>query len=91
MANSLGRVLNFPRRPTPISRTNFQPRSALADAELRAVLLRELFEDLSKKERERPDSLRVRMACEAAKELLDELTILYRRAISEPQVGNRHE
>ena len=47
MANPLGRVLNFPKRPSPITGANFQTRSALADADLRAVLLNELLEDLS--------------------------------------------
>lgn len=90
MANLLGRVLNFPKRPSPISGTNFQPRNAQADAELRIALLGELFEELARKERERPDSLRVRMACFTAKELLDELTVLYRRALSETRGGNDH-
>ncbi len=91
MANPLGRVLNFPRRPSPITGANFQTQSALADADLRAVLLNELLEDLLRKERERPDALRVRMACVAAQELLNELTVLYRRASCENQGGNHHE
>jgi hypothetical protein len=91
MANPLGRVLNFPKRPSPITGANFQTRSALADADLRAVLLNELLEDLLRKERDRPDSLRVRMACFAAQELLNELTVLYRRASCESRGGNRHE
>lgn len=91
MANPLGRVLNFPKRPSPITGANFQTRSALADADLRAVLLNELLEDLLRKERDRPDSLRVRMACFAAQELLNELTVLYRRASCENQGGKCHE
>nr|WP_288355067.1 hypothetical protein [uncultured Pseudomonas sp.] len=91
MANPLGRVLNFPRRPNPITGATFQAQSALADADRRAVLLNELLEDLLRKERERPDSLRVRMACFAAQELLTELTVLYRRASCENRGGNRNE
>ncbi|SDH33526.1 hypothetical protein SAMN05216588_10471 [Pseudomonas flavescens] len=91
MANPLGRVLNFPRRPSPITGANFQTRNALADADLRAVLLSELLEDLLHKERNRPDSLRVRMACVAAQELLNELTVLYRRASCEAHGGDRHD
>lgn len=91
MANPLGRVLNFPKRPSPITGANFQTQSALADADLRAVLLNELLEDLLRKERERPDALRVRMACVAAQELLTELTVLYRRASCENQGANRHD
>ena len=87
MANPLGRVLNFPRRPSPITGATFQTRSALADADLRAALLNELLEDLLRKERERPDSLRVRMACFAAQELLTVLTVLYRRASCENRGG----
>ncbi|WP_416638101.1 hypothetical protein [Pseudomonas sp. OHS18] len=87
MANPLGRVLNFPKRPSPITGANFQTRSALADADLRAVLLNELLEDLLRKER----SLQVRLACFAAQELLNELTVLYRRASCENQGGSRHD
>lgn len=91
MANQLGRVLNFPRRPNPITDATFQIQSALIDADRRAVLLNELLEDLLRKERDRPDSLRVRMACFAAQELLTELTVLYRRASCENQGGERHD
>lgn len=91
MANPLGRVLNFPRRPSPITGATFQTQSALVNADLHAALLNELFEDLLRKERERPDALRVRMACVAAQELLNELTVLYRRASCENQGGNRHD
>ncbi len=37
MANPLGRVLNFPKRPSPITGANFQTQSALADADLVVV------------------------------------------------------
>lgn len=91
MANPLGRVLNFPRRPNPITGATFLAQSALADADRHAVLLNELLEDLLRKERERPDSLRVRMACFAAQELFTELTVLYRRASCESRGGKRHD
>ncbi|GLX12648.1 hypothetical protein Pstr01_08870 [Pseudomonas straminea] len=91
MANPLGRVLNFPRRPNPITGATFQTQNALADADLRAALLYELLEDLLRKERERPDPLRVRMTCVAAQELLNELTVLYRRASCDNLGGNRHD
>lgn len=90
MANLLGRVLNFPKRPSPLSGINFQPRNAQADAELRAALLGELLKELAQKERERPNSLRVRLTCVVAQELLNELTVLYRRALSETRGGNDH-
>jgi len=83
VVNPPGRVLNFPKRPNPISGPNFQTQTALDDADLRAALLSELLEDLLQKERERPDSLRVQMACIAAQDLLNELTVLYRRAVCE--------
>lgn len=72
MANPPGRVLSFPRRPSPISSPNFQTQTALDDADLRAALLSELLEDLLQKEQERPDSLRVQMACIAAQDLLND-------------------
>ncbi len=59
MANPLGRVLNFPRRPNPITGATFQAQSALDDADRHAALLSELFEDLLRKERERSDSAEV--------------------------------
>lgn len=90
MGNSFGRVLKFPKRPSPISSASFQTRDAQADAELRAALLGKLIEELGRKERERPDSLTVKMACMAALELLNELTVLYRRALSETRGGNDH-
>ena len=52
--------------------------NALADADLRAAMLGELFEDLLKQQR--PNAFRVRLACVAGQELLEELTTLYREA-----------
>lgn len=91
MTNPPGRILNFPKRPSTLSGPHFQTHSALADADLRAALLSELFEDLLRKERERPDSLRVQMACIAAQDLLHELTVLYRRAVCETSEGVRRD
>lgn len=88
MTNPPGRVLNFPKRPSPITGTNYQTPNALADADLRAALLSELLDDLLRKERDRPDSLRVQMACIAAQDLLNELTVLYRRAACETGSGS---
>ncbi|UCJ19258.1 hypothetical protein K5Q02_15175 [Pseudomonas sp. MM211] len=91
MANSQGRVLPFPRRPSPIPLTNYQPRTAQADAELRAAMLKELLDDLTIRAEHSTDRLRIRLVTLAANDLLDELVVLYRRALCQLPGGDRHE
>lgn len=93
MANLPGRVVPFPKRPSPIPDANFQPCNAQADAELRAAILRELFDDLISQVEQSADQLQIRLASLAAQDLLDELVVLYRRALSQAQTvgGAPHE
>ncbi|OLU34320.1 hypothetical protein BVH03_02595 [Pseudomonas sp. PA15(2017)] len=91
MANPQGRVLPFPRRPSPIPAADYQAQNAQGDAELRAALLRELLEDLTSHAEHSTDRLRIRLATLAANDLLDELVVLYRRALSQLQGRSSHE
>lgn len=87
MADSPGRVLPFPSRPSPARVTSYKACPAQADAELRADMLRELLDDLVIQEQLETDYLRILAASLAANALLNELVVLYRRAISQVQGG----
>ncbi len=83
MTEPRSRVVRFPRRHSPIPKNYVPPRDAQGDAELRAGMLTDLFDELISKKGEYPEGLQVLAASLFGKDLLDEMVVLYRQALSE--------
>jgi hypothetical protein len=80
-------VIPFPRQPSPLHESE---RSALpleAAAELRAIMLGNLLDQMAEPQGLQPENMRLRVAAYSALDLLDELVVLYRRALSEARGG----
>ncbi|MBS7663587.1 hypothetical protein I0D00_16805 [Pseudomonas lalucatii] len=80
-------IVPFPRQPSPLHESEPSPLPVEAAAELRATMLGNLLDHLAEPEGFQPDDLRVRVAAYSALDLLDELVVLYRRALSEARGG----
>ncbi|UTW08200.1 hypothetical protein [Pseudomonas benzenivorans] len=80
-------IVPFPRQPSPLHESEPSPLPVEAAAELRATMLGNLLDQLAEPEGFQPDDLRVRVAAYSALDLLDELVVLYRRALSEARGG----
>ncbi len=91
MAEPRSPVIRFPRRQSPIPKTcPPPPRDTQGDAELRASLLADIFDELIRKKGEHPEGLLVHAAALFAKDLLEEMVVLYRQALCEAQGGSGH-
>lgn len=82
-------VVPFPRRPSPLHESERSPLPVEAAAELRATMLGNLLDQMVEPDGFQPDNLRLRVAAYSALDLLDELVVLYRRALSEARGGAR--
>jgi len=82
-------VVPFPRRPSPLHESEHSPLPVEAAAELRATMLGDLLDQMT--DGFQPENLRLRVATYAAQDLLDEMVVLYRRALSEARGGAAHE
>ncbi|MNZ15260.1 hypothetical protein D3C78_322060 [compost metagenome] len=88
MAEFRSCIVPFPKRPSPLNELEPVSDSLQAEAELRAVMLGELLHEFAGPEGFHPEHLRLKVSVFAAQELLDEMVLLYRRAISEAQGGS---
>lgn len=82
-------VVPFPLQRSPLHESERSPLTAEAAAELRGVMLGNLLDQLAKPDGLQPTDLRVRIAAYSALDLLDEMVVLYRRALSEARGGAR--
>lgn len=64
-------------------------RVVASGVQLRGVMLGNLLDQLAEPDGLQPDDLRVRIAAYSALDLLDEMVVLYRRALSEARGGTR--
>ncbi|MBS7689780.1 hypothetical protein I0E98_01530 [Pseudomonas lalucatii] len=82
-------VVPFPLQRSPLHESERSPQPSEAAAELRGVMLGNLLDQLAAPDGLQPTDLRVRIAAYSALDLLDEMVVLYRRALSEVRGGAR--
>lgn len=84
MADLESKLLPFPHRPRTLSSLSSSASArqpVVAEAELRADMVRDLLEQISGPDGFHPQDLRLKMTVYAADALLDEMVLLYRRAL----------
>jgi hypothetical protein len=74
-------LLAFPSTNRSLCSADFLLPDCVADAEMRADMVRALLSQLADIEGTQPLDLRARLLCYAAQELVDEMVVLYRRAL----------
>ena len=82
-------VVPLPMQRSPLHESERSPLPSEDAAELRGVMLGNLLDQLAEPEGLQPADLRVRIASYSALALLDEMVVLYRRALSEGLGGAR--
>lgn len=87
MADLESRLLPFPhhpRAPSPLSSAACASarQPVLSEAELRAYMVKDLLQQIGGPDGFYPQDLRLKMTLYAAESLLDEMVVLYRRAVS---------
>lgn len=82
-------VVPFPLQRSPLHESERSHLPSEAAAETRAVMLGYLLDQLAEPEGVPLDGMRVRIAAYSALDLLDEMVVLYRRALSEVRGGAR--
>ena len=82
-------VVPYPRRPSPLHESEPSTLPVEAAAELRAIMLGNLLDQMAESDGLQPENLRFRIAAYSALDLLDEMVVLYRRALSEVRGGAR--
>ena len=92
MADFESRLLPFPHRPSPPSLDSSAAsapaqQSVLAEAELRVDIVRDLLQQLGGPDGFYSHDARLKMTVYAADALLDEMVVLYRRAIAGTATG----
>ncbi len=80
-------VIPFPLRHNPLHEAERSPHATEAAAELRATMLGNLLDSMAEPEGPQAQDLRSRINAYAALDLLDEMVVLYRRALSEARGG----
>ncbi|KIQ04470.1 MULTISPECIES: hypothetical protein [Pseudomonas] len=90
MTNLHCRVIRFPKRQSPIPQKPFPAVDLQGEAELRASLVCDLFDEVIKKKDEPQDSMQIHVAALFAKDLVEEMVVLYRRALCEDPGGEIH-
>lgn len=92
MADLESRLLPFPHRPksypslSSVSSVS-AGQSVLAEAELRIDIVKDLLQQIGGPDGFYPQDLRLKMTIYAAEALLDEMLVLYRRAITGTAMG----
>ncbi|WP_375739336.1 hypothetical protein [Pseudomonas boanensis] len=82
-------VVPFPRRPSPLHESGRSPLPTEAAVELRATMLGNLLDQIAGPNGFQPENLRLRLTAYSAQDLLDEMVVLFRRALSEARGGAR--
>ena len=90
MAEKKPSVVPFPSKPIALNQMDLSTQSIEADADLRASMLADLLVQLAERGSGHPEELRLKVACDIAQELLDEMVKLYRRALSSSRGSNPH-
>lgn len=85
MADTKGAVLPFPANSALLRQPELTRESPETDADIRASMLSDLLERLGNDQGnvDNPTDLRQRIAAYMARDLLDEMVTLYRKALSE--------
>ena len=81
MADLESTLLLFPNRPKPPSLIGASRHPLLDEAELRVDIVKSLLDQIAGPDGFCPQDLRVKTTVYAAQELLDEMVVLYRRAL----------
>ncbi|HFH2889182.1 hypothetical protein [Pseudomonas aeruginosa] len=89
MAELKSCVVPFPQQRSPLHDSERSSLPSEAAAELRGVMLGNLLDQLAEPDGLQPTDLRVRIAAYSALALLDEMVVLYRRALSDARGGAR--
>jgi hypothetical protein len=92
MADFESRLLPFPHRARSsashtLAATASTRPPVLAEAELRADMVKDLLQQITGPDGFYPQDLRLKMTAYAAEALLDEMVVLYRRALTGPATG----
>lgn len=92
MADLESRLLPFPHRQKSPSTSSLSAavsarQPVLAEAELRADMVKDLLQQIGGPDGFYPQDLRLKMTLYAADALLDEMVVLYRRAVSGAAAG----
>lgn len=91
MADLESRLLPFPHRPRSasscLSASASSGQPVLAEAELRADIVKDLLQQIGGPDGFYPQDVRLKMTLYAAEALLDEMVVLYRRAVSGMATG----
>lgn len=92
MADLESRLLPFPHRPKSHSSLSSVSsvsagQSVLAEAELRVDIVKDLLQQIGGPDGFYPQDLRLKMTIYAAEALLDEMFVLYRRAMTGTAMG----
>ncbi|MHC5352488.1 hypothetical protein [Metapseudomonas furukawaii] len=82
-------VVPFPLQRSPLHESERSTLPSEAAAELRAIMLGNLLDQMAEPEGLQPQDLRARIAAYSALDLLDEMVVLFRRALSEARGGAR--
>ncbi|MHC5352215.1 hypothetical protein [Metapseudomonas furukawaii] len=82
-------VVPFPLQRSPLHESERSPQPSEAAAELRAIMLGNLLDQMAEPDGHQPQDLRARIAAYSALDLLDEMVVLFRRALSEARGGAR--
>ena len=90
MAELTSSILPFPSSPDLLRQPSLAATDVEADADLRASILGNLLDQFADSHVGHPDDLRRKVASHTARELLNELVTLYRRALSNARSGNTH-
>ena len=80
-------VIPFPMRPSPLHESERSNVASEADAEMRATALGDLLDQIAEPEGFPLNGLQMRILAHSALGLLDEMVVLYRRALSEARGG----
>ncbi|WP_312932411.1 hypothetical protein [Stutzerimonas nitrititolerans] len=92
MADLESRLLPFPHRPRSSASRSVSAAAStrppvLAEAELRADMVRDLLQQITGPDGFYPQDLRLKVTIYAAEVLLDEMLVLYRRAMTGTATG----
>ncbi len=92
MADLESRLLPFPHRPRTQSSPSYvasvsAQQPVLAEAELRVDIVKDLLQQIGGPDGFYPHDARLKMTVYAADALLDEMVVLYRRAIAGTATG----
>ncbi|WP_434775451.1 hypothetical protein [Pseudomonas oryzihabitans] len=87
MTNCTNTIVPFPTPPIRARQPDFEPDTPEAEAELHVSVLNDLLDQLAS-ESEGKGELRQRLLASMMRDLLDDVVVLYRRALTEARINN---